>query len=160
MDLPQWCVFHQDSPGQQCRLTPCTQTWSWVRLPVPVTNRNTPFDSVRMGSPSAQSPKFLLAYKQVLAELSLPAALPINFRIQRFVTRPHPRGVRKIHGQSARNLFWCPPLSQPAERMVHTPIAFHSIRLMRKQGVVIDVEPAACNATGLIYLDKFRPTET
>jgi hypothetical protein len=44
--------------------------------------------------------------------------------------------------------------------MVHKLIAVHSIWLMRQQGVVTNVQLAACHATGFTWTKKFLPTET
>jgi hypothetical protein len=49
------------------------------------------------------------------------------------VTDPHPRVVREIVGQPATDFFWCPPVTQPGEHMIHKLIVFHSIRLMRQR---------------------------
>jgi hypothetical protein len=46
------------------------------------------------------------------------------------VTDPHPRVVWEIVGQPATDFFWCSPVTQPGEHMIHKLVVFHSIRLM------------------------------
>jgi hypothetical protein len=84
-----------------------------------------------MDAPSGPFPAFLMAPGQVLQQLSLLPAGPINPRIEGFRADPHPRVVREIVGQSATDFFWSPPVTQPGEHMIHKLIVFHS-RVLNK----------------------------
>jgi hypothetical protein len=100
-------------------------------VPRAAMNRHTPSGAVRMDSPSGPFPAFLMSPGQVLPQLSLPPAGPINPRIQGFVPDRHPRVVREIVGQSAPDFFWCPPVTQPGEQTIHKLTVFHS-RVLNK----------------------------
>ena len=70
-----------------------------------VMDGHTPSDPVRVNLPATAFPAFLVASGQVLPQLSLPTALPINPRRESFWADPHARVSREIVGQSATDFF-------------------------------------------------------